>query len=241
MSESTSEFSYAYDGTKRDIVLESARLFYKKGYDGVSMREIAQAVDVKASSIYNHFSSKEDILHELFDLYEFHLNDVLPDMDTLLKEIGKEDPCALVLKCLYSFPAEIQEFMDQVVVIGIQESKMNKRSSEFVHKVLIETPDRIMRTLLEHLIETKRIKPLDISAFIVLLTNFCFSAALRNSGDDPVLPEDWMAGYRLLTSLIQPTGYTFKRDENLTENIGLGLGSIDEDSADEPADANLIS
>lgn len=48
----------------RDIILEaSIILFSSKGYAAVSMRDIAKAVGIQPSSIYHHFSGKQ----ELFD------------------------------------------------------------------------------------------------------------------------------------------------------------------------------
>ncbi len=53
--------------TKEKILNESLELFAEKGYHGTSMREIAKAVGIRGSSIYNHFSGKEDIFSELFN------------------------------------------------------------------------------------------------------------------------------------------------------------------------------
>ena len=53
--------------TREKILNESLDLFAAKGYHGTSMREIAKAVGIKGSSIYNHFSGKEDIFSELFN------------------------------------------------------------------------------------------------------------------------------------------------------------------------------
>ena len=52
--------------TRERILIESLKLFSKKGYDGVSMREIASAVGIKGASIYTHFSGKQDIFNEIF-------------------------------------------------------------------------------------------------------------------------------------------------------------------------------
>lgn len=52
--------------TKEKIIQESLRLFSSRGYDGVSMREIAAAVGIKGASIYNHFKGKEDIFQAIF-------------------------------------------------------------------------------------------------------------------------------------------------------------------------------
>ena len=37
-------------------------LFKEKGYAAVTMRDIAKALDIKAASLYNHITSKQDIL-----------------------------------------------------------------------------------------------------------------------------------------------------------------------------------
>jgi AcrR family transcriptional regulator len=51
---------------KKQLILESAaRLFRDKGYAATSMRDLAQEVHLKASSLYNHIASKEDILREI--------------------------------------------------------------------------------------------------------------------------------------------------------------------------------
>ena len=55
--------------TKQKILYESLKLFSNKGYDGVSMREIASAVGIKGASIYNHFKGKEDIFQGIFEFF----------------------------------------------------------------------------------------------------------------------------------------------------------------------------
>jgi AcrR family transcriptional regulator len=47
---------------KQIIYREAARLFREKGYNAASMRELAEGVQLKASSLYNHIGSKEEIL-----------------------------------------------------------------------------------------------------------------------------------------------------------------------------------
>lgn len=54
---------------KKEIFMAAAELFAEKGYSGVSVDEIAQKVGIKASSIYNHYSSKQEIIDSLLDHY----------------------------------------------------------------------------------------------------------------------------------------------------------------------------
>ncbi|MCG2432000.1 TetR/AcrR family transcriptional regulator [Aequorivita xiaoshiensis] len=51
---------------RRDEIIEVASsLFYDKGFNAISMRDIAAAMDIKAASLYNHIKSKQEILAEI--------------------------------------------------------------------------------------------------------------------------------------------------------------------------------
>jgi AcrR family transcriptional regulator len=52
--------------TRRQEIIKFAKtLFRERGYKSVSMRDLAKAMDFKAASLYNHISSKEEILAEI--------------------------------------------------------------------------------------------------------------------------------------------------------------------------------
>jgi len=58
---------------KAEILGAAARLFKEKGYGAVSMRDLAAALNIKASSLYNHINSKQEILQAIIMplAYEF--------------------------------------------------------------------------------------------------------------------------------------------------------------------------
>lgn len=57
----------------RDLIMQEAlKMFAVKGYAAVSMRDIAAAVGIRASSIYHHFTGKQ----ELFDALVEKANDI---------------------------------------------------------------------------------------------------------------------------------------------------------------------
>ena len=59
--------------TKAQIFDVSLRLFAASGVENVSMRDIAYAVGIKVASIYNHYSSKEEIVEACYDFFlEYH-------------------------------------------------------------------------------------------------------------------------------------------------------------------------
>ncbi|MCB2377660.1 TetR/AcrR family transcriptional regulator [Hymenobacter sp. BT635] len=51
---------------KRQVILEeAAKLFKAKGFGGTSMRDLGSQVGMEAASMYNHISSKDDILESI--------------------------------------------------------------------------------------------------------------------------------------------------------------------------------
>lgn len=70
MSSSTSE-----------LILQTAyKLFISQGYHATSMRQIAKDTGIALSSIYNHFTNKEDLFRQVF--FAFHpYHDVLPFLE----------------------------------------------------------------------------------------------------------------------------------------------------------------
>jgi len=51
--------------TKQIILDEALELFSKCGYDGVTVADIADAVGIKAASLYKHYKSKQDIFDSI--------------------------------------------------------------------------------------------------------------------------------------------------------------------------------
>ena len=77
--------------TKDKIFDTALDLFSKKGYDSVSVRTIASEVGIKESSIYNHYSSKKDILMSILNYFEEYFK-VNPLDDENIRKLLEENP-----------------------------------------------------------------------------------------------------------------------------------------------------
>jgi AcrR family transcriptional regulator len=69
-------------GARRGEMLDgAARLFATKGYDAASMRDIAEELAVRPSSLYHHFPSKDRILFEICYGFQQDFNlEVVPEL-----------------------------------------------------------------------------------------------------------------------------------------------------------------
>jgi AcrR family transcriptional regulator len=80
----------------RDKILDAAReLFVTEGYDGVSMRRVAEKIEYSPTAIYVHFADKNELFHELCQQDYSRLAEVFQSsamsIDPLerLKQIGR--------------------------------------------------------------------------------------------------------------------------------------------------------
>lgn len=76
--------------TTREKIIEAALdLFSTRGYEGVSVKDIASAVGIKDSSLYKHFKSKR----EIFDTIMTVTSEKMDELSRILKlpDVMKED------------------------------------------------------------------------------------------------------------------------------------------------------
>lgn len=75
---------------KEEIIKSAAQLFLERGYSAVTMRDLAKKLGIKAASLYNHISSKHEILETLIisvaEAFTVGMNQIVSsELDTLAK------------------------------------------------------------------------------------------------------------------------------------------------------------
>src|SRR6201993_4064444 len=63
------------------------RLIFEHGYEAMSLRQLAAEVGIQVGSLYNHISTKQDLL---FDLVQDHINELPRQLARALD--GKDEP-----------------------------------------------------------------------------------------------------------------------------------------------------
>src|SRR5438034_10151156 len=67
--------------TRQQIFDAASRLFEAKGFDRVSVAEIARAADVSEVTVFNYFPTKEDLFYGGMEFFEEQLLDGVRDRD----------------------------------------------------------------------------------------------------------------------------------------------------------------
>ena len=80
------------EDTKQRILEKSLELFSTKGYDAVSVGEIAKAVGIKAPSLYNHFPSKQAIFDAIVESTAAHYEKDTGRIDIHVQNVKQDCP-----------------------------------------------------------------------------------------------------------------------------------------------------
>ena len=190
--------------TKEKILQTAAKMFSERGYDKVTMREIADAVGIKAATIYHHFSSKEDILLCLYKFYTAEQRKLLPDLDELLRLAETEPPFDVLMKTEFHYDEDIRGILDHILVTAARRIGADPESEQFLQDNIFDPVSNTLRTLLERMVVLNKIKPLDIDLLLKIMTYFCFSAAALNNSRFGQGVAEYQAAMFYIFTLITP-------------------------------------
>ncbi|RZJ35948.1 MAG: TetR/AcrR family transcriptional regulator [Flavobacterium sp.] len=155
---------------KSEIISVSAKLFKEKGYSAVTMRDIAQALEIRAASLYNHIDSKQELLSLIIiaiaEEYTGTISAIVESDESAIKKLEKviqlhiditvrnPDALASLNNDWMHLPAQqLQYFLDMredyeekfrtIVKRGIADGEIKKRDPEVIIFSMLST----LRTL----------------------------------------------------------------------------------------------
>jgi AcrR family transcriptional regulator len=122
-------------GTKARIVDTALELFARRGYDAVSVRDIARAVGIKDSSIYSHFVSKDEILDTIFGLMRREFIAGLPAEADLERILEKCPPLAFLERGFELFRQRVSDPRQaRIYLVLMREQYNDSRSAGLWHQ-----------------------------------------------------------------------------------------------------------
>jgi len=187
--------------TKERIFKRAAFLFAEKGYKDVGMREIAEGIGIKAASIYNHFDSKERLLHNLYKFYIDNWEESVPDLDELL-EMTRQGKVSQAIQTLnFNFGQDRLDIMEAIAIIAISRINSDDMSSKLLacHRHFKEDYIEFLNTL----IEMDAIEPIDVETFTNVVFTYITGTTLTNSSPLKISKENKNAALNMIYSLIK--------------------------------------
>lgn len=128
--------------TKDKIFDTALDLFSKKGYDSVSVRTIASEVGIKESSIYNHYSSKKDILMSILNYFEEYFKGNPLD-DENIRKLLEENPEEFYHQGSEMFKQQIfeEKILKIMKLIFVQMYQIDEVKEFFLREILGASTD----------------------------------------------------------------------------------------------------
>ena len=155
----------------RDLIIQSAtQLFVEKGFNGVSMREIAETSHMTKAALYYHFQDKEALTSQIFHNY---FSEIELDIQKILEQPSsvREKTAQFVAKIMNQSP----EKLGVIHLIFIESShlgiKFRQEIGQKYHTLFLGS----IENLLKDGIEQGEIRDLDIKQTAQLLFGMMYS------------------------------------------------------------------
>lgn len=153
-------------GTKDAIMHSALDLFSRKGFEAVSMQDIAEAVGIRKSSIYSHYKSKDEILQAILSYFIAELSKTgrkSTDDDLLIEEVlQSQGPQGLMSHVWDRFNESMSTATMQKIwrMIAIEMCR-NTMIRSFIQRQLIDGPARFWEKAFRAMIRRGQIKGMD--------------------------------------------------------------------------------
>jgi AcrR family transcriptional regulator len=190
--------------TKEKILRTAAKMFSERGFDRVTVREIAKDVGITSGSLYNHFVSKDEILKELYSFYSKYRLSECPNLDELLQIAETDPPHDVLMKSEFHYREDICEILDQIVATATRMICSDDENKLFIRENFFDSISGILGPLLERMVELGKIKPFDINTFLSVVSYYCFGAAALNISPFKQSVAQYQAGMAFIFSSIVP-------------------------------------
>jgi AcrR family transcriptional regulator len=138
------------DGTRDRILRTAERLFAERGFNGVSVRELAAAAQVNIASIGYHFKSKEGLLSEVYRRHcEPMIEERLRGLEASSRLRGKAKVAAIIEAFIRPALAQV-EAEDGETFIRLR-AVLSGENSELLEKLVAENFDQSSTAFIDEL------------------------------------------------------------------------------------------
>jgi AcrR family transcriptional regulator len=167
--------------THQEIVQVAHSLFLAKGYNGTSMRQIAQQAGITVSSIYNHFATKEDIFIAVVEAFHPY-HELLPILETSPGETKEE----FLRNAARSMLNILERRPDFINLILIEVVEFNSRHLPHLFEEIYPRVAGVMQSFFQH---RGALRPMPPQVVVRAFMGFFFSYFITNT----MIRDYWLA------------------------------------------------
>ena len=178
------------EDTMGRICAVAIQIFYERGYHGATLRDIADAVGIRAPSIYNHFPTKESLLYHVMTETLIRLH---AQVESALADLP-DDPVAR----MRSFIREhIRFHIDHAPEAAVADNEIRALGQENRSSVvaLRDRYESILRAVLRMGIERGVFAETEIRLTSIAILTMCTAVATWYRRGGELSPEDIAATY----------------------------------------------
>ena len=152
------------NSTRKETIIETAaRLFRERGFAATSMRDLAEQVGVEAASLYNHISSKAEILQELCFKVANKFMSHIDKVDT------EDIPAIKKIEAILRF--HIQQMLHHYEEVYVSDREWKHLTDPYLSN--IQTQRRVYRqriaSIIEEGIRKNEIKKIDAPTAVLIM------------------------------------------------------------------------
>lgn len=181
---------------KQEILTAAGNLFAERGYHRTTTKDIAVAADVSEGTIYNYFTSKEELLMGLMEQLTERMS-----LEVLLTESLQENPQDFLFILLQNRQDYLRE--NGVLLQAIlSEILVNPDLAQKFHReIILPTQERIEEHLKQR-IELGQIQPVDIRLLARIISGLITGLYLLQIVGDQEITSEWDELSRLLVQIL---------------------------------------
>lgn len=104
---------------KEELLEKCFEIFARRGYGGITLRQIASELGISPGSLYHYFPAKSNILEEMFSLYTKR------DIEAIITNFDAADSLEKKIDKVFSYVAGKESYFQNVLLLTIDYFRHN--------------------------------------------------------------------------------------------------------------------
>lgn len=126
----------ARSNTRGEIIDVAMRRFVDQGYDGTSLREIAEDIGVTKAALYYHFRTKDEIVAAAFDAHVHRIDELVETIESMPSGDARDEELLSSLEELFAGESGLVMRFGQVNQAVMSREGFGARNLEAVTRLM---------------------------------------------------------------------------------------------------------